>query len=122
MFINRIDTAHGLGLFVILDLVHSHASTNMEDGIGDWDGSGFQYFHLGVKGNHPHWDSKLFDYGMSFFLSDRMYKGKYEVLRFLLSNVVWWMVEYMFDGFRLDGVTSMLFLHHGSEDSFPNGL
>ncbi len=96
-----IDTAHGLGLRVFLDLVHSHAVKNINEGLNHFDGTDHQYFHSGGRGQHPAWDSLLFDY------------GKWEVLQFLLSNVRFWMEEYRFDGFRFDGVTSMLYLHHG---------
>lgn len=97
-----IDTAHGMGIVVLLDVVHSHASKNVDDGLNNFDGSEYQYFHAGGKGNHPLWDSKLFNY------------GKYEVLRFLLSNLKFYLDVYKFDGFRFDGVTSMLYLHHGT--------
>lgn len=96
-----IDTAHSYGIVVFLDIVHSHASKNVSDGLNEYDGSDYQYFHGGVKGNHELWDSKLFNY------------GKYEVLRFLLSNLKFYLDVYKFDGFRFDGVTSMLYLHHG---------
>ena len=81
-FIFRIDTAHGLGISVLMDLVHSHASSNVVDGINNWDGTDYHYFHAGSKGKHELWDSRLFDY------------GKWEVLRFLLSNLSWWLNEY----------------------------
>jgi 1,4-alpha-glucan branching enzyme len=96
-----IDTAHGLGLVVLLDLVHSHAVKNMNEGLNHFDGTEYQYFHAGGRGQHPAWDSLLFDY------------AKPEVLRFLLSNVRFWLDEYRFDGFRFDGVTSMMYLDHG---------
>ena len=96
-----IDTAHGMGITVLLDLVHSHASKNVLDGLNEFDGSDHQYFHAGAKGRHEQWDSRLFNY------------GNHEVLRFLLSNLRFWMEEYQIDGFRFDGVTSMLYLHHG---------
>ncbi|KAJ3630058.1 hypothetical protein Zmor_027113 [Zophobas morio] len=96
-----IDTAHENGIIVLLDLVHSHASKNVEDGLNMFDGSDYCYFHEGPKGVHSLWDSRLFNY------------GHWEVLRFLLSNLRWWMDEFMFDGFRFDGVTSMLYKHHG---------
>lgn len=96
-----IDTAHGLGITVLLDVVHSHASKNVDDGLNNFDGTDYQYFHSGGKGSHPLWDSRLFNY------------GKYEVLRFLLSNLKFYLDVYQFDGFRFDGVTSMLYLHHG---------
>ncbi len=96
-----IDAAHGLGLRVFLDLVHSHSVKNLYDGLNRLDGTDFQYFHAGGRGEHPVWDSLLFDY------------GKWEVLRFLLSNVRYWLEEFRFDGFRFDGVTSMLYFDHG---------
>jgi len=96
-----VDTAHGLGIAVLLDLVHSHAVKNTAEGINDFDGSGHQYFHASARGDHPDWDSKCFDY------------GKPEVRRFLLSNVRWWLEEFRFDGFRFDGITSMLYHSRG---------
>lgn len=96
-----IDTAHGLGMRVLLDLVHSHAVKNMNEGLNHFDGTDHQYFHPGGRGQHPAWDSMCFDY------------GKYEVMRYLLSNVRYWLEEFHFDGFRFDGVTSMIFHHHG---------
>lgn len=96
-----IDTAHGMGITVLLDMVHSHASKNTEDGLNQFDGTDNLYFHEGSKGVHEQWDSRVFNY------------GHHEVLRFLLSNLRFWMEEYRFDGFRFDGVTSMLYTHHG---------
>ncbi|MFA9479697.1 alpha-amylase family glycosyl hydrolase [Phycisphaerales bacterium AB-hyl4] len=96
-----IDTAHGLGIRVLLDVVHSHAVKNINEGLNRFDGTDHQYFHGGPRGEHPAWDSKLFDY------------NKYEVNRFLLSNVRYWLDEFKFDGFRFDGVTSMIYLDHG---------
>ncbi|CAH0017559.1 unnamed protein product [Clonostachys rhizophaga] len=96
-----IDTAHSLGIVVLLDIVHSHASKNVLDGLNEFDGTDHQYFHAGGKGRHDQWDSRLFNY------------GHHEVMRFLLSNLRFWMDEYQFDGFRFDGVTSMLYVHHG---------
>jgi 1,4-alpha-glucan branching enzyme len=96
-----IDTAHGLGLAILLDLVHSHAVKNLAEGLNDFDGSGNQYFHADGRGEHPAWDSKCFDYGRA------------EVRQFLLSNVRYWLEEFRFDGFRFDGVTSMLYHSRG---------
>jgi 1,4-alpha-glucan branching enzyme len=104
-----IDTAHGLGITVLLDVVHSHASKNTLDGLNMFDGSDHLYFHEGAKGRHELWDSRLFNY------------GSHEVLRFLLSNLRFWMEEYQFDGFRFDGVTSMLYTHHGIGTGFSGG-
>lgn len=103
-----IDTAHQMGISVLLDIVHSHAATNVVEGIAAFDGTEYQYFHSGEKGIHPEWGSKLFDY------------GKTEVIHFLLSNVKYWLEEYHFDGFRFDAVTSMLYHHHGLGISFDN--
>jgi len=96
-----IDTAHGLGIGVLLDIVHSHAVKNIAEGLNNFDGSGHQYFHDGALGDHPAWDSKCFDY------------GRPEVRQFLLSNVRYWLEEFHFDGFRFDGVTSMLYYSRG---------
>ncbi len=96
-----IDTAHGLGIAVLLDIVHSHAVKNLAEGINNFDGSGHQYFHEGGRGEHPQWDSKCFDY------------GRPEVRCFLLSNVRYWLEEFRFDGFRFDGITSMLYHSRG---------
>ncbi|WEW56364.1 alpha-1,4-glucan branching enzyme [Emydomyces testavorans] len=104
-----VDTAHSLGLVVLLDVVHSHASKNVLDGLNMFDGTDHLYFHSGPKGNHDLWDSRLFNY------------GNHEVLRFLLSNLRFWMEEYQFDGFRFDGVTSMLYTHHGIGTGFSGG-
>ena len=103
-----VDAAHGLGLRVIMDLVHSHAVANERDGLSRLDGTDYQYFHAGEKGRHPAWGSRCFDY------------GKTEVLHFLLSNCKFWLEEYRFDGFRFDGVTSMLFWNHGLGEAFTN--
>lgn len=104
-----IDTAHSMGLVVLLDVVHSHASKNVLDGLNEFDGTDHQYFHGGPRGKHDQWDSRLFNY------------GHHEVMRFLLSNLRFWMDEYRFDGFRFDGVTSMLYLHHGLGTGFSGG-
>lgn len=97
-----IQTAHEMGIAVVIDIVHSHAVKNLEEGLNDFDGSGHQYFHEGARGDHDQWDSKVFNYGDT------------EVLRFLLSNLRYWIEEFHFDGFRFDGVTSMLYHHHGN--------
>ncbi|XP_012500199.1 PREDICTED: 1,4-alpha-glucan-branching enzyme [Propithecus coquereli] len=101
-----VDTAHSMGIVVLLDVVHSHASKNSEDGLNMFDGTDSCYFHSGPKGTHDLWDSRLFAY------------SSWEVLRFLLSNIRWWLEEYGFDGFRFDGVTSMLYHHHGIGQGF----
>lgn len=103
-----IDTAHTHGIAVIMDIVHSHAVKNEIEGLGNLAGDPTQYFYPGERREHPAWDSLCFDY------------GKDEVLHFLLSNVKYWMREYHFDGFRFDGVTSMLYYSHGLGQTFTN--
>jgi 1,4-alpha-glucan branching enzyme len=103
-----VDAAHGLGLQVIMDIVHSHTVKNTREGLARFDGTSYQYFHEGARGEHRAWDSLVFDY------------GKYEVQRFLLSNARYWLEEYRFDGFRFDGVTSMLYLDHGLGRTFSS--
>lgn len=103
-----INSAHKLGISVIMDLVHSHSTKNINEGIDQFDGTTEQFFLSGSKGNHKVWDSKLFNY------------GKTEVIHFLLSNIKYWMSEYHFDGFRFDGVTSMIYHSHGLGESFDN--
>ena len=100
-----VNKAHEMGLFVLLDVVHSHAATNANDGINLFDGTDDQFF---VKEYHPAWGTRLFNY------------GKHEVIHFLLSNLKFWMEEYHFDGFRFDGITSMLYHDHGLGASFTD--
>jgi 1,4-alpha-glucan branching enzyme len=107
-FKTLVNTAHNMGLAIIIDLVHSHAIKNFAEGLNDFDGSGHQYFHEGGRGYHTQWDSKLFDY------------GKREVQQFLLSNVRFWIEEYHIDGYRFDGITSMLYHHHGNFMDFDH--
>ncbi|MGD0582823.1 MAG: alpha amylase C-terminal domain-containing protein [Bacteroidales bacterium] len=101
-----IDTAHGYGLRVIMDLVHSHSVKNVNEGLGLFDGSLYQYFHTGDRRNHIAWDSLCFNYGSN------------KVLHFLLSNCRYWLEEFRFDGFRFDGVTSMIYFDHGLGKNF----
>ncbi len=101
-----IDTAHLFGLRVIMDIVHSHAVVNEAEGLSRFDGTPYQYFHAGERGFHRAWDSRCFDY------------SKVQVLHFLLSNCRFWLDEYRFDGFRFDGITSMLYRHHGLGTDF----
>jgi len=103
-----VDTAHAMGIAVLLDVVHSHACKNTREGINEFDGTAYQFFHDGGKGEHSAWGTKCFNY------------GKNEVIHFLLSNLKYWQTEYHFDGFRFDGVTSMLYLDHGLGTSFDS--
>lgn len=103
-----VDRAHELGLAVLMDMVQSHAVKNIAEGINEFDGTDYQFFHSGTRGNHSAWDSKVFDY------------GKQDVIHFLLSSLKYWLEEYHFDGFRFDGVTSMLYLDHGLGTAFDS--
>ncbi|MBP3895860.1 MAG: alpha amylase C-terminal domain-containing protein [Mogibacterium sp.] len=103
-----VNKAHSMGIRVLLDVVHSHAVGNTLEGINLFDGTDYQYFHQGPKGDHSAWGTKLFNY------------DKPEVLHFLLSNLKFWLEEYHFDGFRFDGVTSMLYHDHGLGSAFTN--
>ena len=103
-----VDTAHAAGLTVVMDLIHSHAVSNEVEGISRFDGTLYQYFHDGPRGRHHAWDSRCFDY------------GKLQVMHFLLSNCRYWLDEFHFDGFRFDGITSMLYLDHGLEKAFTS--
>ena len=101
-----IDEAHKMGIAVIMDIVHSHAVKNEIEGLGNFAGDPYQYFGKGDRHEHPAWDSLCFDY------------GKNEVLHFLLSNCKYWLEEFKFDGFRFDGVTSMIYYSHGLGEAF----
>ena len=103
-----IDAAHGLGIRVLLDIVHSHSVSNEAEGLSRFDGTDYLYFHRGERGKHPAWDSRCFDY------------GKPQVLNFLLSNCKYWLEEFRFDGFRFDGVTSMIYYDHGLGKAFTD--
>jgi 1,4-alpha-glucan branching enzyme len=101
-----IDTAHGMGIRVLMDMVHSHSVKNEVEGLSKFDGSLYQFFHNGERGHHRLWDSRCFDY------------SKLEVQKFLLSNLRYWVEEFRVDGFRFDGITSMLFVDHGVARAF----
>jgi 1,4-alpha-glucan branching enzyme len=101
-----IDAAHIKGIRVFMDIIHSHSVKNEVEGLSRFDGTLHQFFHDGPKGVHRLWDSRCFDY------------GKPMVIRFLLSNLRHWIEAFHVDGFRFDGVTSMLFEDHGLDRAF----
>ena len=103
-----IDEAHAAGVAVIIDIVHSHAVSNQVEGLSHFDGTPYLYFHDGPRGHHVAWDSRCFDYGKS------------QVVHFLLSNCRYWLDEFKVDGFRFDGITSMLYTHHGLGTAFTS--
>ena len=109
-----IRTAHSMGIAVVMDLVHAHFVKNFDEGLNELDGSPYHYSKEGDAGYQKYWDSRVFDY------------GKWEVIKFLLSNIKYWLEEFHFDGFRFDGVTSMIYHHRGytefdDRDKFFNG-
>lgn len=103
-----VDAAHGMGLSVLMDLVHSHCARNDVEGISRQDGSDRAYTLPGARGEHPAWGSRCFSY------------EEPEVLRFLLSNCRFWLERFRLDGFRFDGVTSMLYRDHGLNRTFTS--
>jgi 1,4-alpha-glucan branching enzyme len=105
-FAYLVDTAHGLGITVIIDIIQGHASKNTLDGLNEFDGTEAHYFRAGPAGTHAQWDCRLFNL------------SNYETIRFLLSNLTFYLEEYRVDGFRFDAVTSMLYHHHGIGASF----
>lgn len=105
-FKELVDSAHSMGIAVVMDIVHSHAVKNENEGLSRFDGSDDFYFHSGPRGEHPAWGTRCFDYGKS------------ETVFFLLSNCKFWMEEYHLDGFRFDGITSMIYYDHGLGKAF----
>lgn len=105
-FKKLVDAAHAKGIAVVMDIVHSHSVDNQNEGLSFFDGREDLYFYSGPQGHHPAWGSRCFDY------------GKDETKYFLLSNCKYWMEEYHLDGFRFDGVTSMLYWDHGLGKDF----
>ena len=101
-----VDAAHAKGIAVVMDIVHSHMVKNEAEGLSNFDGHETLYFYGGDQGHHPAWDSRCYDYGKS------------ETKYFLLSNCKFWLEEYHLDGFRFDGVTSMLYWDHGLGKDF----
>jgi 1,4-alpha-glucan branching enzyme len=109
----------------LLDVVHSHCSKNEADGVAGFDLTGLPpgqgggasdsddvasaLVRAGPAGYHSQWDSRVWSF------------GRLETLRFLLSNARYWVEELGFDGFRFDGVTSMLYAHHGINVGFSGG-
>ncbi|MCI1720322.1 MAG: alpha-amylase family glycosyl hydrolase [Bacteroidales bacterium] len=107
-FKSLVDTAHSMGIAVVMDIVHSHAVKNEVEGLSNFDGTKTLYFHAGPRGEHPAWGTRCFDY------------GKPQTIFFLLSNCKFWMQEYHLDGFRFDGITSMIYRDHGLGKSFTS--
>ena len=92
-----VDTLHQNGIGVILDWVASHFPSDAH-GLARFDGTEL-YEHADPRqGFHPQWRSLIFNY------------SRYEVRDFLISNAIFWLEKYHFDGLRVDAVASMLYL------------
>jgi 1,4-alpha-glucan branching enzyme len=92
-----VDTLHQHGIGVILDWVASHFPSDAH-GLARFDGTELYEHADPRKGFHPQWRSLIFNY------------GRYEVRDFLISNALFWLEKYHFDGLRVDAVASMLYL------------
>ncbi|KAK9673873.1 hypothetical protein RND81_12G195300 [Saponaria officinalis] len=100
-FKRLVDEAHGLGLLVFLDIVHSYSAADEMVGLSLFDGTNDCYFHTGKRGHHKYWGTRIFKY------------GDVDVLQFLLSNLRWWIEEYHIDGFQFHSLPSMMYTHNG---------
>ncbi|XP_058788144.1 1,4-alpha-glucan-branching enzyme 3, chloroplastic/amyloplastic [Vicia villosa] len=100
-FKRLVDEAHGLGLLVFMEIVHSYAAADEMVGLSLFDGSNDCYFHSGKRGQHKFWGTRMFKY------------GDVDVLHFLLSNLNWWIEEYQIDGFQFHSLSSMIYTHNG---------
>ncbi|KAH9622869.1 hypothetical protein KSS87_007872 [Heliosperma pusillum] len=100
-FKRLVDEAHGLGLLVFLDIVHSYSAADEMVGLSLFDGTNDCYFHTGKRGHHKYWGTRIFKY------------GDVDVLQFLLSNLTWWIEQYHIDGFQFHSIPSMIYTHNG---------
>jgi 1,4-alpha-glucan branching enzyme len=92
-----VDTLHQRGIGVILDWVASHFPADPH-ALARFDGTALYEHDDPRLGFHPQWNSLIFNY------------GRYEVRDFLISNALFWLEKYHFDGLRVDAVASMLYL------------
>lgn len=100
-FKHLVDEAHGIGLLVFLDVVHSYSAADEMVGLSLFDGTNDCYFHTGKRGHHKFWGTRMFKY------------ADVDVLQYLLSNLNWWVEEYRIDGFQFHSLSSMMYTHNG---------
>lgn len=94
-----VDTLHQQGIGVFLDWVPSHFPADPH-ALARFDGTALYEHDDPRLGFHPEWNSLIFNY------------GRYEVRDFLISNAIFWLEKYHFDGLRVDAVASMLYLDY----------